>query len=165
MSQQEAGEVAGLESINCLPCTWLLFPITSSNLTLLIKSTLTFYPLHSILTPLFLRHCPVHPITFERSWEQGSAPALTCLDTTGPLFCPHGGEEEDGGVWLERWGGYACRLKVRVGGLAMSVRERKQRKPEVTLLTLNVLKPGKLTFIQNNDGQRFRNRMCLFSGF
>lgn len=45
----------------------------------------------------------------------------------------------------------------------MSVRERKQRKPEVTLLTLNVLKPGKLTFIQNNDGQRFRKRVCLLT--
>lgn len=99
------------------------------------------------------------------SWEQGSAPALTCLDTTGSLFCPHGGEEEDGGVWLEGWGGYACRLKVRVGGLAMSVTERKQRKPEVTLLTLNVLKAGKLTFTQNNDGQGFRKGVCLFSGF
>lgn len=66
---------------------------------------------------------------------------------------------------MGRWGGYACRLKVRVGGLAMSVRERKQRKPEVTLLTLNVLKAGKLTFIQNNDGQWFRKRVFLFSGF
>lgn len=53
---------------------------------------------------------------------------------------------------MERWGGDACRLKVRVGGLAWSVREKKQRKQEVTLLTLRVLTAGKLTFIQKNDG-------------
>lgn len=112
-----------LRASTVYPALGFCSPITSSNLNLLIKSTLPFYPLHSILTPSSLRHCPGHPITFEGSWEHGSAPALTCLDTTGSLFCPHGGEEEDGGVWLKRWGGYACRLKVRVGGLAMSVRE------------------------------------------
>lgn len=134
------------------PALGFCSPITSSNLILLIKSTLPFYPLHSILTPSSLRHCPGHPITFEGCSEQGSAPALTCLDTTASLFCLHGGEEEDGGIWTERWGGYVCRLKVRVGGLAWSVREKKQRKQEVTLLTLKVLTAEKLTFIQKNDG-------------
>lgn len=66
------------------------------------------------------------------------------------------------GVWMARWGGYACRLKVRVGGLAWSAREKKQRKQEVSLLTLRVLTAGKLTFIQENDGEK---EPCLFPAF
>lgn len=44
--------------------------------------------------------------------------------------------EEHGWVWMEGWGGYSCRLKVKVGGWGISaLMEKTQRKQEVTPLT------------------------------
>lgn len=78
--------------------------------------------LHAILTPSPPGCHLCHPISFGGSWEQGTAPDLTCLDTSGLVFCPQGrGEEEDGAVWMGWWGGYVCRLKVKVGGWVLLV--------------------------------------------
>lgn len=157
--RQRRGRV-GAEEMSRLPCTWLLLRPSASPISSSYDPTLLWIPTPLYASSRYNKHWnpPLPYFTLFSAlslhlhpWASPLSPNIlpgmegaehsTCLDPSRhhrPVDLSWKGwvVEEHGWVWMESWGGYSCRLKVKVGGWGISaLMEKTQRKQEVTPLT------------------------------
>lgn len=143
-----------------LPCTWLLLRPSASPISSSYDPTLLWIPTPLFASSRYNKHWnpPLPYFTLFSAlslhlhpWASPLSPNIlpgmegaehsTCLDPSRhhrPVDLSWKGwvVEEHGWVWMEGWGGYSCRLKVKVGGWGISaLMEKTQRKQEATPLT------------------------------